>query len=80
MAANKRMNSTKKLNVKKDSNEHSLKFGENTKFTKKQKQIAWRRQKIFSLLVKGTTNTYDLADACNTSQSTVVRDISSLRY
>jgi hypothetical protein len=37
VAANKRMDSAKKLNVKKDSNEHSLKFGQKYKIHKETK-------------------------------------------
>jgi hypothetical protein len=31
--------------------------------TRKQKQVVYRRLAVFSLLVKGTTNTYEIAEA-----------------
>lgn len=37
------------------------------KQTKHDKQVIWRRQKIFSLLVQGVTSTYDLALALHIS-------------
>jgi len=43
------------------------------KLTKHDKQVIWRRQKIFSLLVQGVTSTYDLASALHISQSTAAR-------
>jgi hypothetical protein len=49
------------------------------KVTKHDKQVIWRRQKIFSLLVQGVTSTYDLASALHISQSTAARDIQFLK-
>ena len=43
-----------------------------------QKQIIWRRNKIQDLLIKGN-NQYVIADILKISQSTVSRDINSLR-
>jgi hypothetical protein len=49
------------------------------KLTKHDKQIIWRRQKIFSLMVQGVTSTYDLAFALRISQSTAARDVQFLK-
>jgi hypothetical protein len=49
------------------------------KQTKHDKQVIWRRQKIFSLLVQGVTSTYDLASALHISQSTAARDVQFLK-
>ena len=49
------------------------------KLTKHSKQVVWRRQKIFSLLVQGVTSTYDLASALHISQSTAARDVQFLK-
>jgi hypothetical protein len=49
------------------------------KLTKHDKQVIWRRQKIFSLLVQGVTSTYDLASALHISQSTAARDVQFLK-
>jgi|GEM_PF-5655989 len=49
------------------------------KLTKHDKQVIWRRQKIFSLLVQGVTSTYDLASALHISQSTATRDVQFLK-
>jgi DNA-binding MurR/RpiR family transcriptional regulator len=72
------MTPTKKVNVKKDSTKQIIEFGGH-KLSKKKKQVAFRRQAVFELMVKWTTNTYDLADSCNTSQSTIVRDFNFLK-
>jgi hypothetical protein len=47
--------------------------------TKHDKQVIWRRQKIFSFLVQGITSTYDLASALHISQSTAARDVQFLK-
>jgi FixJ family two-component response regulator len=47
--------------------------------TRKQKQVVYRRLAVFSLLVKGTTNTYEIAEALGISQSTVSRDTQFLK-
>jgi predicted transcriptional regulator len=47
--------------------------------TRKQKQVVYRRLAVFSLLVKGTTNTYEMAEALGISQSTVSRDTQFLK-
>jgi ribonuclease HII len=49
------------------------------KVTKHDKQVIWRRQKIFSLLVQGITSTYDIASASHISQSTAARDVQFLK-
>jgi conjugal transfer/entry exclusion protein len=49
------------------------------KETKHDKQVIWRRQKIFSLLVQGITSTYDLASALHISQSTAAGDVQFLK-
>lgn len=49
------------------------------KLTKHNKQVIWRRQKIFSLLVQGVTSTYELASALRISQSTAARDVQFLK-
>src|SRR5262245_57391455 len=49
------------------------------KLTIHDKQVIWRRQKIFSLLVQGVTSTYDLASALHISQSTAARDVQFLK-
>lgn len=49
------------------------------KQTKHDKQVIWRRQKIFSLLVQGVTSTYELASALHISQSTAARDVQFLK-
>jgi ribonuclease HII len=48
------------------------------KLTKHKKQVIWRRQKIFSLLVQ-VTSTYDLASALHISQSTAAREVQFLK-
>jgi hypothetical protein len=49
------------------------------KLTKHDKQVIWRRQKIFSLLIQGVTSTYDLASSLHISQSTAARDVQFLK-
>jgi ribonuclease HII len=49
------------------------------KLTNHDKQVIWRRQKIFSLLVQGVTSTYALASALHISQSTAARDVQFLK-
>jgi hypothetical protein len=49
------------------------------KLTKHNKQVIWRRQMIFSLLVQGVTSTYYLASALHISQSTAARDVQFLK-
>lgn len=44
------------------------------RLTKHQQAIAWRRHKIFQMMVTGITNTYQLAAAMHISQSTCFRD------
>jgi predicted transcriptional regulator len=41
--------------------------------------MVWRRQQVFSLLVKGTTNTYEIAKQLGISQSTASRDVQFLK-
>lgn len=67
------------MNVKRGSFEHEFESGKRTKLTRKQQSMIWRRQQVFSLLVKGTTDTYEISQVCNTSQSTVVRDLQFLK-
>jgi hypothetical protein len=43
--------------------------------TRHRKHIAWRRQKVFMLLVQGVTSTYDLASVLHVSQSTASCDV-----
>jgi hypothetical protein len=43
--------------------------------TRHKRHIAWRRQKIFTMLVQGVTNTYELASLLHISQSTAARDV-----
>jgi hypothetical protein len=47
--------------------------------TRRKKHIAWRRQKVFTLLVQGVTNSYELASVLHISQSTASRDCRYLR-
>jgi ribonuclease HII len=49
------------------------------KLTKHDKQVIWRRQAIFNLLVRGVTSTYQIAETMKISQSTAARDIQSLK-
>ena len=58
---------------------HSKSNNKRRKVTKHDKQVIWRRQKIFSLLVQGITSTYDLASALRISQSTAARDVQFLK-
>jgi|SRR5918996_1012236 hypothetical protein len=47
--------------------------------TRCRKHIAWRRQKVFTMLVQGITSTYDIASVLKVSQSTAVRDCRYLK-
>jgi hypothetical protein len=58
---------------------HSNPNDKRRKLTKHDKQIIWRRQKIFSLMVQGVTSTYDLASTLRISQSTAARDVQFLK-
>lgn len=49
------------------------------KLTKHDKQLIWRRQAIFNLLVRGVTSTYQIAETMKISQSTAARDIQFLK-
>jgi ribonuclease HII len=72
------MNHTRNLCVDNELLEHESDFAYN-KLTKKQKQVTWRRQAIFNLLVKGVTSTYQIAEIMKISQSTAMRDIQYLK-
>ena len=72
------MNHTRNLCVDNELLEHESDFAYN-KLTKKQKQVTWRRQAIFNLLVKGVTSTYQIAEIMKISQSTVAREVQYLK-
>jgi hypothetical protein len=47
--------------------------------SKRKKHMAWRRQKVFTLLVQGVTSSYEIASILHVSQSTASRDCRHLR-
>lgn len=72
------MNHTRNPSVDNELFESGSDFAYN-KLTKKEKQITWRRQAIFNLLVRGVTSTYQIAATMKISQSTAARDIQFLK-
>lgn len=49
-----------------------------SRLSKNQKKIAYRRQAVFSLLVQGITNQYEIAERLHISQATCSRDLQFL--
>lgn len=78
------MNDGETSNVDKELTENDTEFGTEidggrNKLTKHQRQMAWRRHKIFQLMVQGVTNTYELSHILQVSQSTCFRDVQWLK-
>ena len=65
--------------VKKDLIKHEDDLITDKALTRRKKHIAWRRQKVFTILVQGVTSTYDIASVLKVSQSTAARDCRYLR-
>lgn len=74
------MNDEETPNSDKDTNQDYDEFfgveprDHRKRLTKAQQAIAWRRHKIFQMMVTGVTNTYQLSAAMHISQSTCFRD------
>jgi hypothetical protein len=81
------MNDKKTSNFDEELSENGIEFDDiddkernhRKKLTKLQRQIIWRRQAIFKLMITGMSNTYELADHMKISQSTAFRDVQYLK-
>lgn len=78
------MNDNETSNVDKELTEKDVEFGTRidgsiNKLTKHQRQMVWRRHKVFQLMVQGITNTYELSHILQVSQSTCFRDVQWLK-